>query len=232
MTRINIAIDGYAGCGKSTLAKDLAKALNYIFVDSGAMYRGITLFLLEKAVDISNGEAVAAALSERPELTFAKGNNHLFLSGREVEGLIRGDQAVANKVSDVAALPAVRDYLKVQQEAFVAQKGVVMEGRDIGTVIMPAAELKLFITASIEERVKRRSNDLFERGKSVDDEAIRSNLQERDRKDATRAEAPLRKAEDAVAFDSTHFDRPGQLSAALAMARPLIDPEALLPFIQ
>ena len=106
-----------------------------------------------------------------------------------------------------------------------------MEGRDIGTVIMPSAELKLFITASIDERVRRRSNDLLGRGESVDDDAIRNNLQERDRKDATRAEAPLCKAKDAIALDSTHFDRVGQLEAALAMARPLIDPESLLPFI-
>ncbi len=231
MRKINIAIDGYAGCGKSTLARDLAKALNYIFVDSGAMYRGITLFLLEKGVDITSSAAVAEALAERPELSFANENNHLFLSGREVEALIRGDQAVANSVSDVAALPEVRDYLKVQQQAFVAKKGVVMEGRDIGTVIMPSAELKLFITASIDERVRRRSNDLLGRGESVDDDAIRNNLQERDRKDATRAEAPLCKAKDAIALDSTHFDRVGQLEAALAMARPLIDPESLLPFI-
>ncbi|MEQ9187123.1 MAG: (d)CMP kinase [Cryomorphaceae bacterium] len=232
MKRINVAIDGYAGCGKSTLARDLAKALGYVFVDSGALYRGITLYLVQRNVDVDDHGAVLHALKAAPELKFGTENNHLLLDGVDVEADIRSDQRVLNLVSDAAAIPEVRKFLNGLQEDFVAKKGVVMEGRDIGTVIMPAAELKLFITASIEERIRRRSNDLSHRGEGVKDSEIRKNLEERDRKDAEREQAPLRMATDAIAVDSTQLDRQEQLDLALALVRPLISPDTLLPFIQ
>lgn len=232
MKRINIAIDGYAGCGKSTLARDLAKALGYVFVDSGALYRGITLYLILRNVDVADHGAVLHALQAAPELKFSADNNHLLLDGADVETEIRSDQRVLDLVSDVAAIPAVRSFLNGLQEDFVAKKGVVMEGRDIGTVIMPSAELKLFITATIEERIRRRSNDLMQRGEGVEDAVIRKNLQERDRKDASREQAPLRMAMDAIAMDSTQLDRQDQLEMALALVQPLISPDTLLPFIR
>jgi cytidylate kinase len=228
---INIAIDGYAGCGKSTLAKDLAQALGFVFIDSGAMYRGVTLYFLDQSVDIQNLSAVRAGLAIMPSLEFTPGENRLLLGGLDVESRIRGEQAIANRVSDVAALPDVREHLKGLQQARVAEKGVVMEGRDIGTVIMPQAELKLFITASMDERVRRRMGDLTGRGEVADEEQVRMNLSERDRKDATRTEAPLRKAEDAIVLDTTDLDREQQLKAAIALARPLMNP-GLLPFIR
>jgi cytidylate kinase len=225
MKRINIAIDGYAGCGKSTLARNLAQALNYTFIDSGAMYRGIALLILR------SGKSPAEIIATRPTVSFQDGSNHLILNGVDEESSIRQDGRVAEVVSDVAAEAVVRNYLSEVQRAMLIQKGVVMEGRDIGTVIMPGADLKLFITATLEARTNRRLSDLKERGEMATYESVSKNLVERDQKDASRIEAPLKMAEDAIALDTSHFDRIQQLNVALALARPIIDPDHFLPFI-
>lgn len=232
MKKINIAIDGYAGCGKSTLARDLAKAIGYTFVDSGAMYRGITAFVLDKSDgDVSEAE-VARLLEKKPKLEFEASSNNLILNGVNVESTIRTSSEIANAVSDIAALASVRSYLKGIQQSMTEQRAVVMEGRDIGTMIMPDAELKLFITASLEERISRRLRDLEKRGVSASREEVAANLSERDRKDAQREVAPLRKADDAIVLDTSLLNRDEQLRAVVGMVLPLIDPEGLLPFIQ
>lgn len=232
MKKLNIAIDGYAGCGKSTLAKDLAAHLGYTFVDTGALYRGITYALLHNGTALTD-ESVASFLEqEAPKLSFQPDGNHLLLDGKDIETSIRTDAQIADHVSQVAAIPAVRTYLKDIQQAFVAQGGMVMEGRDIGTVVMPQADLKFFVTASIEERVNRRYKQLLESGKEMSKESVSKNLLERDEQDAGRAVAPLSKAADAIAIDTSQFDRTQQLNICLAMIRPYLEPDRYLRFIQ
>ena len=232
MKRINIAIDGYSGCGKSTLAKDLAGALNYTFIDSGAMFRGLTHYCIRHGIDMYDAGAIAELIQNRPSIVFDSKSNHLLLNGIDVETQIRNDQKVVSSVSFVAAVPHVRTYLKELQQEYIANKGVVMDGRDIGTVIMPDAELKVFVTATIEERVFRRLQQLKGQGESVTEEEEKTNLVERDRADANRSAAPLKKALNSVCFDTTNFTRESQLEAILSIARPKIDPEKYLPFIQ
>lgn len=229
MSAINIAIDGYAGCGKSTLAHELAARLGYVFVDTGALYRALTLLALE-AYGQTMEEKVGSVLKAAPQLTFSPENNHILVNGTDSETKIR-DMRVAACVSEVAAMPAVRDFLKDVQRALIQRKGVVMEGRDIGTVIMPDAELKLFITATMEARVQRRMKQLDQEGKSATAQEVRKNLEDRDLKDATRAVAPLAKAEDAIAIDTTALDREGQLKLAIALHAPLVDKAGLLPYV-
>ncbi|MDP4844206.1 MAG: (d)CMP kinase, partial [Salibacteraceae bacterium] len=151
---INIAIDGYAGCGKSTLARDVAAKLGFTFIDTGALYRGITLFVTNKLNGIVDDQSVLEVLSQKPTLVFEPLTNHLLLNNINVETQIRSAE-IASKVSQVAALPSVRHYLLNIQRDFIQNKGVVMEGRDIGTVIMPDAEAKFFITANMQVRVER-----------------------------------------------------------------------------
>lgn len=221
--RINIAIDGYAGCGKSTLARDLAKAMEYTFVDTGALYRAITWLS-------SGAGSVTSVIAEKPRLSFESGTNAMIINGENREAEIRST-AVAERVSQVAAMPEVRSFLRSIQERFIVEKGVVMEGRDIGTVIMPDADVKLFITASMEARVQRRWLQLKHDGQEVSREKVEQNLGSRDQKDASRELAPLAKAEDAIALDTSNFDREQQLEVVLAMIRPKVYPEAYLPFL-
>lgn len=231
MRTVNIAIDGYAGCGKSTLAHDLASALGYVFVDTGAMYRAITfLALSESESDHISKSIVQQVIHATPEITFAPGSNAVLINGEDAEVEIRSPKVAAH-VSQVAAMPMVRDYLKSKQQEWMDRKGIVMEGRDIGTVIMPQAEVKLFITASMESRVNRRLIQLQESGEETTAQAVRENLVSRDRVDATRKAAPLAKAQDAIALDTSEFSREQQLSVALSLIRPFIDPEGLLPFL-
>ena len=232
MKRINIAIDGYSGCGKSTLAKNLASDLGYVFIDTGAMYRGITHYCLTKGVDISNQTAISKIIEDGPNLIFESKSNNLLLNGDDIEKEIRNNRSIASSVSQVASVPSVREYLKQLQLKYIVDKGVVMEGRDIGTVIMPDAELKIFITASIEERVLRRLKQLKDQGEEVSEEYVRTNLIERDRADASRDAAPLRKAKDAIAIDTTTFSKKEQLEVVKALLRPITDAEEFLPFIQ
>lgn len=232
LRKINIAIDGYSGCGKSTLAKALAEKLGYIFIDSGAMFRGITHFCLINGVDVTDKKAIAEVLDSKPDLSFKPVSNHLLLNGQDVESHIRNDQKVVSSVSFVASIREVRTYLKELQQRHIAGKGVVMEGRDIGTVIMPGAELKIFITATIEERIHRRLSQLSDQGVTILEEEVRNNLIERDKADAGRDVAPLRKATDAICFDTSNFSKESQLEAVLAIARPIIEPDYYLPFIR
>lgn len=217
VNKIIVAIDGYSSCGKSTLAKALAERLSYAYVDSGAMYRAVTLFLLRHGISPKDEEAVAQTL-EHIEIHFERiaGANHTFLNGEDVEAAIR-DMSVSDWVSPVAAIPAVRRAMVRQQQAMGRRRGIVMDGRDIGTVVFPDAELKLFVVADEAVRVQRRFLELQQRGMHADIDTVRFNLLERDRIDSTRADSPLRQADDAIVIDNTHLTPDEQLDKALAL---------------
>lgn len=218
LSEIIIAIDGYSSCGKSTLARALAAELTYVYIDSGAMYRAVTLFFLEHGIRMDHKPSVDAAL-EQIHIDFQYGQEGLvtLLNGENVEEGIRS-MAVAAKVSPVATIPEVRRALVRQQQALGRGKQIVMDGRDIGTVVFPHAELKIFLTASLEERVRRRSLQLLRKGLSVPDEEIRKNLLERDYIDSTRSDSPLMKAPDAVVLDNTNLTEEEQLLVAVTLA--------------
>ena len=210
--KITIAVDGFAACGKSTLAKALANALHYVYVDSGAMYRAVTLYFIDHSIDIQNEEAVQKALANiQIHFEMVEGQNHTFLNDKDVESAIRS-MRVSNFVSPVATISAVRKAMVSQQQAMGTKGGIAMDGRDIGTVVFKNAELKLFLTASIEERSKRRMLE-WER-KSVGHislEEVAQNLKSRDHIDSTRADSPLCQAEDAVVIDNSHLSPTEQL---------------------
>ena len=216
--KIIIAVDGFSSCGKSTLAKDLASKLGYAYIDSGAMYRAVTLYFLENGIDPDDPEAVDDAL-KRIEIRFLRmnGENHTFLNGRDVESDIR-QMRVSAQVSKVSTVSAVRRAMVRQQQAMGAEKGIVMDGRDIGTVVFPQAELKLFMTADPDERTRRRYAELQARGVNISPEEVKANLLHRDQIDSTRADSPLRQADGAIVIDSTHLTREEQLARALALA--------------
>ncbi|MBO6760795.1 MAG: (d)CMP kinase, partial [Roseivirga sp.] len=205
MAKINIAIDGLSGCGKSSTAKAVAKTLGYKFIDTGAMYRAVTLYVLNEAVDLTSKESVIQAL-EQITIDFRYNQesqkNETFLNGQNVEEEIRS-MRVAGSVSQVAAIKEVRVAMVAQQQQMGKDKGVVMDGRDIGSVVFPEAELKLFMTASTEVRAKRRQAELREKGEEVALDEIMKNLEERDRIDSTRDESPLIKVEDAIEVDTS-----------------------------
>lgn len=221
--KINIAIDGYSSCGKSTLARGLAHALGYLYVDSGAMYRAVTLYLLEHGIDTGNIKAVEAALHNiHISQTSTDGENvTTWLNGRNVEQDIRSMQ-ISAQVSPVSAIPAVRKLLVFQQQQMAAGKGVVMEGRDIGTVVVPDAELKIFLTARTEVRVERRYNEMLNKGKKVTKEEVRKNLAERDLIDSTREMDPLRQAADARVLDNSDLDESETLAITLKWAKAVM----------
>lgn len=227
--KINIAIDGYAGCGKSTLARQLAADLKYTFVDTGALYRGVTYFLYQYFDNGFDAEKVEGLLKHNPVFRFEPITNHLLLNDQNIEAEIRG-AAIAGKVSEVAARPLVRQFLLQTQQDFVAQKGVVMEGRDIGTVIMPNAEAKFFITAKMDVRVERRFLQLQESGKMLSRVEVEENLSSRDHADATRTVAPLKLAEDAIVIDTSDLNREEQVKCLLSIVSSKISPE-ILPFV-
>jgi cytidylate kinase len=214
--KIIITIDGWSSCGKSTVAKQLARELGYIYIDSGAMYRAITLYFLRNHVDWTHPEAVHEALMHT-KLTFMSnhksGQSEMYLNGENVEYVIR-DLVVAEKVSEVAAIREVRDYAVKQQQDMGRNKGIVMDGRDIGTVVFPSAELKIFMTADKEIRVKRRYQELYEKNPNVTMEEVRANLEMRDYIDSHREVSPLRKADDALLLDNTHLTMKEQLEIA------------------
>ena len=203
---IIIAIDGWSSCGKSTLAKALAKKLNYAYIDTGAMYRACTYFFIQHQIDLKNEDAVEAAL-KNIQINFKsiEGINTTFLNGKNVEQEIRSME-VSNLVSPVAELSVVRKFLVKQQQAMGQQKSVVLDGRDIGTVVFPNAELKIFLTAEPEVRAKRRFEELKEKGIEITLSEVITNLQERDHIDSTRADSPLKQAEDAHLIDNTYMD--------------------------
>lgn len=219
MKRIIIAIDGLSSCGKSTLAKALAKSLHYAYLDSGAMYRAVTLYFLENKVDYENPEAVTDAL-QHIEIHFERieGQNRTFLNGRDVEHDIR-EMSVSNHVSPVSAISAVRRAMVAQQQAMGKRRHIVADGRDIGTVVFPDAELKIFLIADADVRTSRRHLELAAKGIDAEWEEIQRNLLERDRIDSGRADSPLRKADDAVVIDNTLLSEEQQLEKALSLAK-------------
>ena len=211
MKKIVIAIDGFSSCGKSTMAKDLAREIGYIYVDTGAMYRSVTLYALRNNMFGDDGKVDEARLHDaidNIEIAFRlndeTGQPDTLLNGECVEKDIRGLE-VSSKVSLIAALPFVREKLVKEQQKMGLAKGIVMDGRDIGTVVFPQAELKIFVTASAEVRAQRRYDELMEKGMPADFEDILKNVQERDYMDSHRAVSPLRKADDAIELDNSHM---------------------------
>jgi CMP/dCMP kinase len=217
MGKIIVTIDGWSSCGKSTLARQLAKELNYIYIDSGAMYRAITLYFLRNHVDWTRTRAVHDALKEiNLEFVYnAKARqSEMHLNGENVEYVIR-DLVVAEKVSEVAAVRAVREFAVEKQQAMGRQKGIVMDGRDIGTVVFPQAELKIFMTADNEVRVERRFRELYEKNPAITMEEVKANLEMRDYIDSNREVSPLHPAEDAIVLDNTNLSMRQQLDIAM-----------------
>jgi cytidylate kinase len=217
--KINIAIDGFSSCGKSTLAKAMAKALEYVFVDTGAMYRAIALYFLRNNIAFNDIAAQNALQSIELRFKFnnASQKSDMYLNGENVEQEIRTMQ-VSQKVSEVASIPAVRIFAVAQQQAMGMDKGIVMDGRDIGTVVFPNAELKLFVTADPAIRLERRYQELLQTNPSILKEEVAANLQQRDLMDSTRAHSPLRQAEDALVLDNTYLDREQQFELAMQWA--------------
>ncbi|HOU10789.1 MAG TPA: (d)CMP kinase [Clostridiales bacterium] len=200
---INIAIDGPAGAGKSTMAKAVAKELGYIYVDTGALYRAVGLSALRAGIDPSDSDAVTAALGlMRVELKFKDGEQRVFLNREDVSESIRTPEA-SMAASAVSAIPSVRKFLFQLQKDIAAAHDCVMDGRDIGTVVLPGAQVKIFLTASPEERARRRFNELKAKGIAADYESVLAEMKQRDYNDANRDIAPLKPAEDAVFIDST-----------------------------
>jgi len=222
--KIIITIDGWSSCGKSTLAKQLAKELGYVYIDSGAMYRAITLYFLRNHIDWTDVNEVNGAL-ENIHIDFEfnpkSQQSEIILNGENVEYVIR-DLVIAEKVSEVAAIREVRTFAVAQQQKMGAKKGVVMDGRDIGTTVFPTAELKIFMTADIAVRVERRFKEMFEKNPNITIEEVQHNLEMRDYIDSNREVSPLRKAADAVEIDNTHLSMEEQLSIALALAKKRI----------
>ena len=217
--KINIAIDGYSSCGKGTLAKAMALALSYVFIDSGAMYRAVTLFLMRKSVnlyDMAQVEQALAQVTVEFDVNDA-GASVVLLNGENVEDEIR-TIAVASKVSEVAKIQAVRDKLVFLQQQMGAKKGVVMDGRDIGTVVFPDAELKIFMTASVEVRAQRRFSELVAKGDAVTLEEISANLKHRDAVDSSRENSPLTMTSDYRVLDNSAMDRDSQFALAMSWA--------------
>ena len=217
MKRKIITIDGWSSCGKSTLAKQMAKTLGYVYIDSGAMYRAITLYFLRNSIDIFNKKMVENALgniSIEFEHNVKSNQSEILLNGENVEYLIR-DMIIAEKVSDVAALKEVREFAVAQQQQLGKKKAIVMDGRDIGTTVFPKAELKIFMTADITVRVERRFKEMFEKNPNVTIEEVKNNLELRDYIDSNREVSPLRKADDAVILDNTNLTMMEQLEFAL-----------------
>ena len=210
MKKITIAVDGYSSCGKSTMAKDLAKTVGYNYIDSGAMYRAVTLYCMENGLfkaDLPDLENLEKQLDNiHISFRFNEETKHsdTYLNGKNVEKEIRR-MDVSDKVSPVAAVGFVRKMLVKQQHALGKDKGIVMDGRDVGTVIFPEAELKIFVTARPEVRAQRRLDELTAKGEKADFEEVLANLQKRDHIDSTRKDGPLRQAEDAVVIDNSEM---------------------------
>ena len=221
MKRINIAIDGYSSCGKGTLAKALAKALNYLFIDTGAMYRAVTHAILDARIDINDIDSIKTLLPTlnisfdyRPDSNY----HHTFLNGVDIENEIRSME-VSELVSPVSKIQIVRDFLVLQQKALGEKKGVVMDGRDIGTVVFPDAELKIFMTAKPEIRAQRRYDELRRNQSSlITYDEVLANLNERDRIDSGRLNSPLKAANDAIIIDNSFLTRDEQFHQALELA--------------
>ncbi len=215
--KIIITIDGWSSCGKSTLAKQLAEKLKYSYIDSGAMYRAITLYFLRNHVDWTDSKAVIKALKEiHIEFGHHEGSksSEILLNGENVQYLVR-DLVVAEKVSEVAAIKEVRDFAVKQQQSLGNKRAIVMDGRDIGTVVFPEAELKIFMTADNAVRVERRFRELYEKNPNITIEEVKNNLEMRDYIDSHREISPLRKAPDAIVLDNTNLSTQEQYQIAM-----------------
>lgn len=217
MKKIIIAIDGWSSCGKSTLAKQLAEELKYIYIDSGAMYRAITLYFLRNTIDWKKDKVVKEALADI-QLEFRTNpvskKTEIYLNDENVEYIIR-DMIVAEKVSEVAAIKEVREFAVAQQRKMGDKKGIVMDGRDIGTVVFPKAELKIFMTADNAVRVERRFKELYAQNPNITIEEVKNNLEMRDYIDSHREVSPLRQAEEALVLDNSNITPEQQLKKAL-----------------
>lgn len=216
--KITIAVDGFSSCGKSTLAKQLAAKLGYVYIDSGAMYRAVTLYALRNNMIVDEELDTKKLIASLDDVKIhfelnANGEPQTFLNGTNVEREIRKIY-VSQWVSPVAAVPEVRHVMVAQQQKMGEAKGVVMDGRDIGTTVFPNAELKIFVTADVDVRAQRRYDEMLSKGEPADMSEVKQNLQERDRIDQSRAESPLRKADDAVVLDNSHITREEQLQVA------------------
>lgn len=217
--KIIITIDGWSSCGKSTLARQLAQELGYTYVDSGAMYRAITLYFLRNHVNWTDTEEVKEALKNiNLEFTYnpKSKQSEIYLNGENVEYVIR-DLVVAEKVSEVAAIREVREFAAAQQRSMGKGKGIIMDGRDIGTVIFPDAELKIFMTADDAVRVERRFKELYEKNPNITLEEVKANLELRDYIDSHRQVNPLRQADDAVMLDNTNLSEEEQFAKAMKL---------------
>jgi cytidylate kinase len=215
--KIIITIDGWSSCGKSTLARQLAKELGYLYIDSGAMYRAITLHFLRNHIDWTDPAQVLKGLDDIVldfHVNEKSQQSEIFLNGENVEYVIR-DLVVAEKVSEVAAIREVREFAVAQQQALGKRKGIVMDGRDIGTVVFPHAELKIFMTADNAVRVERRFRELFEKNPNITIEEVKNNLEMRDYIDSHREVSPLRQADDALVLDNTRLTPDQQFQMAL-----------------
>ncbi len=229
MKKIIIAIDGHSSCGKSTMAKDLAKSIGYEYIDTGAMYRAVTLYSIRHSFfqgEQLNLEALTKAMDEI-HISFrfneSTGRSDTFLNGENVESLIRS-MDVANKVSPVAAVGFVRKALVAQQQAMGKEKGIVMDGRDVGTVIFPDAELKVFVTARPEVRAQRRLDELMVKGETTTFEEVLKNVNDRDFIDSNRKDGPLKQAEDAVVLDNSDITIAEQNQWLLDLFRKRTEP--------
>ncbi|HEV8081342.1 MAG TPA: (d)CMP kinase [Chitinophagaceae bacterium] len=221
---IIITIDGWSACGKSTLAKALAKKLGYIYIDSGAMYRAITLYFLRNHIDWTEAKEVKQALNDITiEFNFntKTQQSEIYLNDENVEYVIR-DLVIAEKVSDVAAIKEVRKFAVAQQQKLGEKKGIVMDGRDIGTTVFPAAQVKIFMEADETVRVERRFKELFDKNPNVTIEEIKTNLEMRDYIDSHREASPLRKAKDAIELDNTHLTEKEQMDFALQLVKKIL----------
>jgi CMP/dCMP kinase len=227
MGKIVIAIDGYSGCGKSSTAKAVAKDLGFTYIDSGAMYRAATLHFLNNFLSVSNPNDVAKGLRTLDisfQINPETGRQETYLNGLNVEDEIRS-MAVSEKVSEIATIKEIRRELVAQQKRLGRKKGVVMDGRDIGSVVFPDAELKIFMTADLETRAVRRQQELYEKGDLIELEVIMRNLAERDRIDSSRAESPLIKVPDAIEIDTSNLTFEGQVAQIVQLAKEVIDNE-------
>lgn len=221
MKRITIAIDGFAGCGKSTLARQLADELHYLFLDTGAMYRAVTLFLLDNHISWHDEIKLTEAFTQiKIQFGYRASTNKYstYLNGKNVEEEIRSIR-VSNKVSEVAAISSIRKFLVKQQQEIGKEGGIVMDGRDIGTVVFPKAELKIFVTADMEVRVQRRLLELQANGILVSEQDIRNNLLKRDLEETTRADSPLKQADDAILLDNSNLTPEEQLEFVLKLVK-------------
>ncbi|HPD54681.1 MAG TPA: (d)CMP kinase [Bacteroidia bacterium] len=224
--KLVIAIDGFSSCGKSTLAKALARHLGYRYIDSGAMYRAVTLFMIQHDLTVAQLESMNAEEMDRfldhIKITFQVNPetklSEVHLNGLNVERQIR-DLRISDLVSPVSAIPAIRRRMVKKQQGYGRDKGIVMDGRDIGTTVFPNAELKIFMTARPEVRAKRRFDELNEKGFMVTMDEVSKNIEDRDHTDTHRAESPLRKAEDAIVLDNSDLNQEEQLAIALDLVR-------------